>query len=144
MSVSDREREGQQPMGEGNRKTSDLIIKNCVIALSLYPAVFVHLFSKIVFKCAHQVSERSSACTRFSIIMEISRWSAALPCGINSLTGTNVGLYLHQHRNDYTHLNSSYHVLLMKTNHAAAAIHFGHDRTWEKRTTGLLCDSAGK
>lgn len=27
---------------------------------------------------------------RFSIIMEISRWRAALPCGINSLSGTNV------------------------------------------------------
>lgn len=129
---------------EGNGKTSDFIMKNCVIALSLNPAVFVHLFSKIVFKCADQVSERSCACTRFSVIMEISRWSAALPCGINSLTAIHVRLYLRQHQNNYTHPNSSCNVLLMKTKHVAAAINFGHDRTWEKRTTGLLCDSAGK
>lgn len=34
-----------------------------------------------------------------------------------------VRLYLRQHRYDYTHPNSSYNGLLMKTNYAAAVIH---------------------
>lgn len=102
------------------------IIKNCVITLSLNPAVFVHFFSKMTYSCADPVSERGSACIRFSIIMEISRLSATLPCGINSLTGTHVRPYLRQHRNDDTHPNSPCDVLLMKTNHTAAVMMIEH------------------
>lgn len=67
---------------------------------------------------------------RVSIIMETSRWSAALPCGINPLGGTHVRLYLRQHRHGCTHPKSSCSVLLMKSNRAAAVIHFG--RHWGK------------
>lgn len=41
------------------------------------------------------------------IIMETSRWRAALPCGIKSLSGIQVSLYLRHHPNDYTHIQQN-------------------------------------
>lgn len=105
---------------EMNRRTSHLLIKKCVITLSLNAAVFV--LSKIKLVCADQVRR---ACTRFFYYCGDGFQSAALPCGINSLSGIHVRLYLRQHRTDYTHPNSSCSVLLMKSNSTAAVIHFG-------------------
>jgi len=56
------------------------------VLICTHNVVFVCLFSNI-----HSESEWARCFTHsFFIIMEISRWSAASPCGINSLTRSQV------------------------------------------------------